>query len=104
MADSDPSSALCNVKAAHALILAGARIIHQVDKKHPMTSLMIAALNGHKDLVRELMEKYGADPTVQSEHGGTAKSFAETAGHRAIVLMIEERLSIINDSLGQTQK
>nr|KAJ3415194.1 Fibronectin type 3 and ankyrin repeat domains protein 1 [Polyrhizophydium stewartii] len=93
-----------NVKAAHALILAGARIIHQVDKKHPMTSLMIAALNGHKDLVRELMEKYGADPTVQSEHGGTAKSFAETAGHRAIVLMIEERLSIINDSLGQTQK
>ncbi|KAI8925470.1 ankyrin repeat-containing domain protein [Entophlyctis helioformis] len=90
-----------NVKAAQALILAGARIMHQVDKKHPMTSLMIAALNGHKDLVKELMEKCGADPTVQSEHGGTAKSFAETAGHRLIVNLIEERLHIINDSMAQ---
>ncbi|EGF79899.1 hypothetical protein BATDEDRAFT_35226 [Batrachochytrium dendrobatidis JAM81] len=86
-----------NVRAAKALILAGARIVQEVDKKHPMTSLMSAALNGHLELVRELMEKYGSDPTVRSEHGGTAKSFAETNGHRAIVNMIEERLSITSE-------
>ncbi|KAH6572906.1 hypothetical protein BASA62_003180 [Batrachochytrium salamandrivorans] len=87
-----------NVKAAQYLILAGARIIHQVDKKHPMTSLMTAALNGHNELVKELIEECRSDPTIQSAHGATAKDFAQTSGHHTIVNLIEKRVHILSET------
>ncbi|KAJ3271260.1 hypothetical protein HDV01_006932 [Terramyces sp. JEL0728] len=56
-----------SAEAAVTLIKAGARIIHHCDKKHTLTSLMTAAMNGHTDLCKELIENFGADRTVKSE-------------------------------------
>ena len=87
-----------NAKVAQLLLMAGARIIHQVDKKRPMTSLMVAALNGHKEIVKELLDKCNVDATVKTEHGTTARDFADTNGHTAIVDTIDERIKIIIDA------
>jgi ankyrin repeat protein len=56
-----------NVKYAQALIEAGVKFTDEVDKKHPNTSLMIAALNGHAQLCKLLMTKYNCDPRKRSE-------------------------------------
>lgn len=53
--------------AASMLITAGARVITRVDKKHPLTSLMIAALNGHTDLCELLIDSCKIDPNIRSE-------------------------------------
>jgi ankyrin repeat protein len=84
-----------NVKAAELLIAAGARVINVIHKEigHTVTSLMTAALNGHKDLCRELMDKWGADPRVETEHGGNAKSFSEAQGHRMVSEMISAKIN-----------
>ncbi|KAJ3295693.1 Fibronectin type 3 and ankyrin repeat domains protein 1 [Borealophlyctis nickersoniae] len=82
-----------NLKAAQSLLNKGARVILDVSKKHPMTTLMSAALNGHRALCAELMEKWGADPTVETEHGGTARKFALEGGKDAVVEAIDKRMA-----------
>ncbi|KAJ3255570.1 Fibronectin type 3 and ankyrin repeat domains protein 1 [Boothiomyces macroporosus] len=56
-----------SAEAAVTLIKAGARIIQHCDKKHPLTSLMTAAMNGHTELCKELIETFGVDRSVKSE-------------------------------------
>ncbi|XP_065834043.1 fibronectin type 3 and ankyrin repeat domains protein 1-like [Oscarella lobularis] len=48
------------------------------------TALMIASLNGHKDLVSFLVEK-GADRRVQSKYGASASDFAESFGRDGVL-------------------
>ncbi|KAI8808691.1 ankyrin repeat-containing domain protein [Cladochytrium replicatum] len=67
-------------------------VVQRPDKKHPMTSLMSAALNGNKDLCRELIERYGADVTAKTEFGFSALDFAENGGHHAIADMIRAKM------------
>ncbi|KAJ3153264.1 hypothetical protein HDU89_000895 [Geranomyces variabilis] len=83
--------------AARALLAKGARLIRDVDKAnhHNMTTLMVAALNGHLDLCCELMDNWAADPAAKTEFGGTARSFAQQAGHTQVVEAIDARLQSI---------
>lgn len=85
-----------NIKAARALLSFGAEIRNDIDKRHTMTTLMHASLNGHRKLVVELIEKWGSDPRVVNEAGGTARSFAETAGHIAVVHLLDGYLGKMN--------
>ncbi|KAJ3014670.1 Fibronectin type 3 and ankyrin repeat domains protein 1 [Thoreauomyces humboldtii] len=84
-----------DASAGRALLLKGARIVNAVDKANnqTMTTLMVAALNGHKDLCVELMDRWEADPAVATEFGGTARSFALQAGHRDVVEELDTRLA-----------
>lgn len=84
-----------NAKAAELLITAGARIIHKIDKDqgHSITSLMSAALNGHRDLCRDLMDKWGCDPRIETDRGGSARSFSESQGHKEVAEMISQRIA-----------
>jgi ankyrin repeat protein len=54
-------------EAAQVLIKNGAKIIDKVEKKHGMTTLMMAALNGHTEVVKLLMHQYQQDPRVVNE-------------------------------------
>jgi hypothetical protein len=54
-------------EAAQVLIRSGARIIESVDKAHPLTTLMTAALNGHTEVVKLLMYQYQQDPRIVNE-------------------------------------
>ncbi|KAJ3370309.1 hypothetical protein HDU91_006309 [Kappamyces sp. JEL0680] len=56
-----------SVDGARVLLERGARLISEPNKKHPMTTLMIAALNGHSEICKELMERYGMDPRTKTE-------------------------------------
>ncbi|KAI8908680.1 ankyrin repeat-containing domain protein [Powellomyces hirtus] len=80
--------------SGRALLQKGARVIHDIDKANhqTMTTLMVAALNGHRDLCVELMDNWGADPSVKTDFGGTARSFAQQAGHHAVVEAIDARV------------
>ena len=62
-----------------------------MDKKHNMTTLMLAALNGHKELVVELVEKWHGDINAETAYGQTAKMMAENNNHEAIVKYFEKR-------------
>lgn len=83
-----------NMKAAEILIDNGARVINKIqkDKGFNVTSLMTCALNGHKDMCHELMDRWGADPAEETEHGGNAKNFSAAQGHKEITEMITEKL------------
>jgi ankyrin repeat protein len=54
-------------EAAQVLIRSGARIIETVDKRHPLTTLMTAALNGHTEVAKLLMYQYQQDPRLTNE-------------------------------------
>ncbi|KNC97363.1 uncharacterized protein SPPG_07290 [Spizellomyces punctatus DAOM BR117] len=60
-----------SISAARAMLEKGARIITEVDKHNNvhMTTLMSAALNGHRDLCVELMDRWGVDPRARTEFG-----------------------------------
>ncbi|KAJ1568818.1 hypothetical protein HK096_005224, partial [Nowakowskiella sp. JEL0078] len=80
-----------NVKAFKFLVSYGAKIINHVDKKHAKTTLMIAAIYGHKDLVRELLDSHDVDITVQTEYGYNAEHFASAGGHISIVDLLRAK-------------
>ncbi|KAJ3039162.1 Histone-lysine N-methyltransferase EHMT2 [Rhizophlyctis rosea] len=79
-----------SVAAAKTLLSHSSRHIIHTSKKHPMTNLMSAALNGHKALVRELLDNWGAVVEEQTEFGGTARKFAVEKGHDAVVEVIDQ--------------
>jgi ankyrin repeat protein len=81
-----------NITAARLLVGAGAKIVLEISKTHPVTSLMTAALNGHKELVEELLDKWGADPFYATEYGGTPLKFSETNGHFEVSQVIAARM------------
>ncbi|KAI8853920.1 ankyrin repeat-containing domain protein [Chytridium lagenaria] len=81
-----------NLKCARLLFDHGARVVGKVERKRPMTTLMLAALNGHKDICRELVEKWHVDIRAQTDHGQTARSMAEGNGHMAVVEYLDKRL------------
>jgi uncharacterized protein len=49
------------------------------------TALMVAARNGHIDIVEHLLKAPGVDPSVRSRPGHTALSYASAKRHREIV-------------------
>lgn len=83
-----PFDRLCatsgDTRAAAVLVHAGANVVRKVDKDHPVTSLMSAALNGHRELCRELIEKWGCDPGIETIYGGSAAMFSESNNHHSI--------------------
>ena len=79
-----------HVEAAKALIEFGARLINRVDKRHPKTNLMMAALNGHVGLCRFLIESCHQDANVKTELGGSARLFAEANGHSGVVELFDK--------------
>ncbi|KAI9101701.1 ankyrin repeat-containing domain protein [Phlyctochytrium arcticum] len=83
-----------NVAAAQILLKAGARVLNTVDKSRDVktTSLMMAAMNGHRDLCVELMTNWKCDPDVQTDSGGTARAFAKQAGYNSVVKAIDEEM------------
>jgi uncharacterized protein len=56
-----------NYEAAHFLIQNGARLLDKDKMKLGMTTLMMAALNGHTEVVKLLMYQYHQDPRVHNE-------------------------------------
>ncbi|RKO83628.1 ankyrin repeat-containing domain protein [Blyttiomyces helicus] len=83
-----------NVAVAALLVQAGARIVRTPSKRNPMSTLMVAAMNGHLDLCVALVDRWRCDPRVVTEHGGTARSFAASAGHVHVATVLEERVKI----------
>lgn len=84
-----------NVRAAQVLIKAGAEIRMEPTRKRPMTHLMVSAMNGHKELCRELMEKHGMDPRIKNDRGWDALKYAECSGHVGAAKIIEERIDTL---------
>lgn len=84
-----------NVRAAQILIKAGSHLHSIPNHKHPMTHLMIAAMNGHKELCRELMMYM--DPRLKNSHGFTALQYAESFGHIGLARIIEDRIRYTNE-------
>ena len=56
-----------------------------------MNQLMMAALNGHLELCKLLMDTHGLDPTIRTEHDGLAHLFAENAGHSKTAALVKKR-------------
>jgi uncharacterized protein len=82
-----------NIRAARSLLAHGARVRNETDRKHTMTTLMHAAMNGHRKLCVELVEKWGGNPKARNDSGGTAKSYAEAAGHIALGHLMDEYIA-----------
>ncbi|TPX31129.1 hypothetical protein SmJEL517_g05476 [Synchytrium microbalum] len=78
-----------HVESAKVLVDAGARLVNKPDKRHTKTNLMMAALNGHVGLCRYLLENCHQDPNAKTELGGTARMFAESAGHQGVVELFD---------------
>ena len=78
-----------NVRVAQLLLKAGASLRNKASRVQ-LSHLMLCAMNGHKELCRELIEKYSADPQTKNMRGITALQFAELNGHRMVVKLIEE--------------
>ncbi|KAJ3027786.1 UNVERIFIED_CONTAM: Ankyrin repeat A protein 2 [Siphonaria sp. JEL0065] len=82
-----------NAKCARMLLEHGAVIVNRPDPpKKKVTTLMMAALNGHKDLCFELIDNWGADVWAKTEFGQTAKMMAEGAGHVDLGMLLEKRM------------
>jgi ankyrin repeat protein len=87
-----------NPLCARFLLEYGARLVNKVDKKRTSTTLMLAALNGKKDLVIELVDRWGADVFAKTEHGQTAYSFAVGNAHNTVAELLQKRMSSYGDS------
>lgn len=74
-----------NLNAAQILLNAGCRIIKDVSSIQPMTNLMMAAMNGHKELCKLLVSTYKCNPDVKTGHGHDSIQFAKNGGHVGIV-------------------
>lgn len=84
-----------NVRTAQILLKAGATIRNVATRSH-LSHLMLCAINGHKELCRELLEKYSVDPKCKNMRGFTAHQFAEVNGHFLIAKIIEDRISLLS--------
>ena len=82
-----------NLRAAQLLLKAGA-IVRNVATRDHLSHLMLCAINGHKELCRELIEKYSVDPKIKNFRGFTASQFAESNGHFMVAKLIEERIAL----------
>ncbi|KAJ3058388.1 Ankyrin repeat A protein 2, partial [Podochytrium sp. JEL0797] len=82
-----------NAKCARMLLEHGAKLVNRIEPpKRRVTTLMMAALNGHKELCFELIEAWGADVWAKTEFGQTAKMMADGAGHLDLGLQLEKRM------------
>ncbi|KAJ3397482.1 hypothetical protein HDV05_002925, partial [Chytridiales sp. JEL 0842] len=93
-----------NAKVARLLLENGSRLVDRIDKNHShsngkvgggLTTLMLAALNGKKDLVIELVEGWKADVYAKTEHGQTAFSMAEGAGHGFVAEYLQKKMKYV---------
>ncbi|XP_064382308.1 fibronectin type 3 and ankyrin repeat domains protein 1-like [Halichondria panicea] len=75
-------------RVAQVLIEAGANV-SKCDK-NGKTPLMLASLNGFKDLVQLLLAN-GADPAVKTKLGMSAKDFAQSFNHQDAVELLESK-------------
>jgi len=75
-------------ESVQVLLDAGAKI-NMTDNNEHFTALMWAAAEGQPKNVTLLL-KNGADTTLQDVDGDTARSFAEKAGHTAVVKILDE--------------
>jgi len=60
--------------------------LRQVD--NGATALIVAAWQGHGDLVAHLLE-VGADPSITTSNGSTAHKWAQVGGHQDVVALLE---------------
>ncbi len=75
------------VEAAGLLLERGAEVNVQ-GTQEGFTALMTAATEGLVEVVRLLLE-HGADPALEDKDGDTARSFAQSAGHAAVVELLD---------------
>ena len=64
-----------SIKAAQILLSCNCRTIQNVTPTQPMTSLMIAAMNGNKELVKLLIDQYPGNLNEKTAHGMTVIIF-----------------------------
>lgn len=64
-----------------------AREVVNTPNEQKQTLLMLAAINGHKDVVKELL-KAGADPSLKDQNQKTAFALANKHGHSDICKML----------------
>ncbi len=78
-----------NAKAADILLNHGARQILTCSETHPRTTLMIAAMNGHRDLCKLLLTKHAAKLEEKTVYGYDAYEVAKSSGHQNVVEYME---------------
>ena len=81
-----------NPRCAHMMLERGAKLIVKCDRKRTMTTLMLAALNGKKDLCIELIERWHADVWAKTEYGQTALMMAQGNSHFGVIEVLEKRM------------
>ena len=57
--------------------------VNQLQAAYSATPLIVAAWQGHADLVQHLLDE-GADPTLKTENGATARKWALVGGHQDV--------------------
>ncbi|KAI9327153.1 ankyrin repeat-containing domain protein [Zopfochytrium polystomum] len=87
-----------NARCARMLLEKGARMVNKVGvvaggrKKAAMTTLMVAAINGNKEVCAELIDRWHADVFAETEFGQTARSMAASRDHEAVVALLDRRM------------
>ena len=69
------------------LLIAGAEVDHRDTMSH-RTALMEAAMEGHEDIVKELL-RCGASRSLEDIQGQSAQYFASDAGHSHILALLQ---------------
>jgi ankyrin repeat protein len=82
-----------DLQEVRSLIAAGTPVNMQITERSPgydgQTALMRAALRGHVDVARFLLDS-GADPSIRDAKGLTAHDYAETGGCDLVLQLFEQ--------------
>ena len=63
------------------------------EDREGQTPLMMAAMNGYKELCIELVDRWNADVFAETEHGQTARDMANSKDHQSVVSFLDRRIA-----------
>lgn len=72
------------------MLIGKGALVNSRESRNGATPLMVAAFEGHEDVVRILLEA-GADVNAKDAEGNTALSLATTRGHQDVIKLLKAK-------------